>query len=99
MGPGQERRVDPLDFIFHRQDDGTARTGKLRERKRHQMAGPSVVHPVDDHLGVTINQLTGDGINSADPIVFVNLPVGLRRLTCMINLEFVLIEFVPVGLV
>ena len=99
MGPGHEGRVDPLDLILHRLDDGAARTGKLNERKRHEMAGPSVVYPVDDHLGEAIHLLPGDGINSADPIVFVNLPVGPCRLSWLINLGFVLIDFVPVGLV
>jgi hypothetical protein len=61
------------------------------------MTGPPVVHPVDHQSGEAIHELSGDGVNSADPIVFVNFPVGLDRL--MINLGFVLIEFVPVGLV
>ena len=97
--PGHERRIDPLEFILHRLDDGAARTGKLGERERHQVAGPSAIHPVDDELGVTIHELPCGGINSADPVVFVNCPVGLDRLTGMINLGFVLVEFVPVGFV
>ena len=95
VGPGQERRVDPLDFILHRQDDCAARTGKLHERKRHQMAGPSVVHPVDDQLGEAVHELTGDGINSADSIVLV---YSLMRFDPLIRfIELVLLEFVPVG--
>ena len=93
--PGHERRIDPLEFILHRLDDCAARTVKLRERKCHQMAGPSIAHPVDDQLGVAIHELPGDWINSADPIVFVNFPVGLCRLIRLI--ELVLLEFVPVG--
>jgi hypothetical protein len=63
------------------------------------VAGPSAIHPVDNYLGVTIHELPCGGINSADPVVFVNCPVGLDRLTGMINLGFVLVEFVPVGFV
>ena len=59
------------------------------------MAGPSIAYPVDDHLGEAIHELPSDWINSADPIVFVNFPVGLDRLIRWI--ELVLLEFVPVG--
>jgi hypothetical protein len=39
--------------------------------------------------------LPGDWINSADPIVFVKVLVGLDRLIRLI--ELALLEFVPVG--
>jgi hypothetical protein len=88
-----------MELIVHRPDDGAARTVNLGERERHEMTGPIIIDPVHDQLGVTIHELPCDGINSADPVVFVNRPVGLDRLTGMINLGFVLVEFVPVGFV
>ena len=99
MGPGHKGRVEPLELILHRLDDCAAWTGKLNERERHEMAGPPIAYPVGDHVGEAIHELPGDGINSADPVVFVNCPVGLDRLTGMINLGFVSVEFVPVGFV
>jgi hypothetical protein len=69
--PGHERRIDPMEFILHRLDDGAARTGKLAERERHEVAGPSAIHPVDDQSGVTIHELPCGRINPADPVVFL----------------------------
>jgi len=80
VGPGHKGRVEPLELILHRLDDRGAWTGKLNERERHEMTGPSIIHPVDDQLGVATHELPGDGIYSTDPIVFVNCPVGLDRL-------------------
>jgi hypothetical protein len=62
------------------------------------MAAPSAIHSVDDHLGVTIHELSVDGINSADPIVLVDSLIGFDRLTRLINLGLVLAGFVLVGL-
>ena len=76
MRPGDERRIDPLDFTVHRLDDCAARTRKLREREGDEMARPPVVHAVTDQLGVANHELPVDGIDTADPIVIVNFPVG-----------------------
>jgi hypothetical protein len=97
MRPGHERRVDPLDFTVHRLDDGAARTGKLRERECDEMAGPPVIQTVGDQLRVAIHLLSVDGVNSADPIVIVNFPVGFDRLSRLVSLGFDLVEYVPVG--
>jgi hypothetical protein len=41
------------------------------------MAGPSVVHPVDDQAAEAIHLLSGHWVNSADPIKFTDLRLGL----------------------
>jgi hypothetical protein len=95
MRPGHERRIDPLDFTVHRLNDGVGRTGKLREREGDEMARPPVVHAVTDQLGVANHELPVDGIDTADPIVIVYSRIVFDRLIRLI--EFVLLEFVPVG--
>ena len=77
MPPGHERRIDPLDFTVHRLDDGAAPTWKLREQEGDEMARPPLVHAVTDQLGVANHLLSGDWINSADPIIFAIFPVDL----------------------
>jgi hypothetical protein len=77
MRPRNERRVDPLEFALHRLDDCATRTRKLNEGKRQQMTGPSIIRPGDDQLGVAVRLLSGDWIDSADPIKFGDLRLGL----------------------
>ena len=77
MRPRNERRVDPLEFALHRLDDCATRTRKLREREGDEMTRPPVVHAGDDQLGVAIHLLSGDWIDSADPIKFMDLLLGL----------------------
>jgi hypothetical protein len=57
-------------------DDRAAWTGKLGEQERHEMAGPSIIHSVDDQLGVPIHELPVSGIDSADTIVLVDSRFG-----------------------
>jgi hypothetical protein len=49
----------------------------LNEGKRQQMTGPSIIRPGDDQLGVAVRLLSGDWIDSADPIKFGDLRLGL----------------------
>lgn len=77
MRPRNERRVDPLEFALHRLDDCATRTRKSNEGKRQQVTGPPIIRPADDQLGVAVHLLSGDLIDSADPIKFVDLRLGL----------------------
>jgi hypothetical protein len=89
--PGHECRIDPIELIFHRLDDRATWTGKLGERESHEMAGPPAVYPVDDHSRVAVDDLPGDGINSADPIVLVDSRLGFGWLRRLISLGLVLV--------
>jgi hypothetical protein len=97
--PGHERRIDPMELVVHRPNDGAARAGKLTERESHEVAGPPAVHPVDDQLGVAIHQLPSGGINSADPIVLMDSRLGFGRLSRLISLGLVMVGSVSVDLV
>lgn len=70
--PGHEGRIDPVNLVLHRMDDRAARTGKLGEQEGQEMGGPTVIHPVSDHSGEAIHELSVGGMNSADTIVLVD---------------------------
>jgi hypothetical protein len=95
--PGHERRIDPMEFILHRLDDGATWAGKLTERESHEMAGPSAIYPVDDYLSVAVHELPSGGINSADPIVLVDCRLSFGRLSRSVGFRLVLIGLVVVG--
>jgi hypothetical protein len=49
------------------------------EQGRHEMAGPSIAHPINDYLNVPVHELPVDRIYSADRIIVLNSLIGSCR--------------------